>query len=108
MEDIGSRHGVWVRQDRVEARAVLPGEPFRIGPFSLSVTEETDRPIAADPSASASTTITEDDSPTEILPAAASARAARSALDSVFNGPPFPADLPDRSTHRRWCTSREP
>ena len=70
VEDIGSRHGVWVRQERIETRAVLPGEWFRVGPFGLSVSEETDRQIAPDPSASASTTLIEDDSPAEILPPA--------------------------------------
>jgi sigma-B regulation protein RsbU (phosphoserine phosphatase) len=69
VEDVGSRHGVWVRQERIEARAVLPGEWFRIGPFALSVSEERDRQIAADPSASASTTLVEDDAPAEIMPA---------------------------------------
>lgn len=79
VEDLGSRHGVWVHQERIEARAVLPGESFRIGPFSLSVSQETDRQIAPDPSTSASTTVIEDDSPAKIM----TATEAGQALDRV-------------------------
>jgi len=75
VEDFGSRHGVWVREERIEARAVLPGERIRIGPFSLLISEPTDRQIAPDPVASTSTTLIQDDSPAEIIPASETGQA---------------------------------
>ena len=48
VEDLGSKHGVWIRDERIEASAVLPGERLVVGPFSLTLTEETYTPQIGD------------------------------------------------------------
>ncbi len=54
VEDLGSRNGVWVSGQRIEARAVVPGEKMTIGPFTLCLTQSLDSEI--NPSASVYTT----------------------------------------------------
>jgi len=67
IEDAGSKHGVWVRDERVEAGAILPGERIALGPFSLVVSEESDRQIVAEPTATSTSTVLEDDAGTELI-----------------------------------------
>jgi len=73
IEDLASRHGVWVGRERIRARAMLPGERFEIGPFSLAVTPAGDRSVSAEASG-ASTAVFVDDAPTKIAPATQESR----------------------------------
>jgi len=69
IEDLQSKHGVWRGQQRIEAGAILPGERFMVGPFTLTLAESAKRRIAPDPAATSASTILEDDSGAEIIPA---------------------------------------
>ena len=68
VEDLGSKHGVRVGEERIEARAILPGECFTIGPFTLTLNAAIDRQIAPDPTATETGTVLEDDPGAEIIP----------------------------------------
>ena len=47
-EDLGSSNGIFYNGKRVEACAVLSGEPVIIGPFSLTIREPVDKQIKLD------------------------------------------------------------
>ena len=60
VEDLGSRCGVWMAGQRVEAQAVGPGESFHIHPYSFRVREDLGRPVEANPLSLAASTIVEE------------------------------------------------
>jgi len=59
-EDLGSSNGMFVNGRRVDACAVLPGEPVVIGPASLSISGPSDHQVEADASVQATNVIIED------------------------------------------------
>ena len=61
VEDLDSRNGVWVGEQRVTTQSVLPGEALTMGPFKLSLVVPPEHPIQADPSTTSDSTIIEDD-----------------------------------------------
>ena len=67
IEDLGSRNGVLVGGERIQARAVLPGETIVIGPFSLTVSQPFDQDIAPDPTVSTTSTFLEADVDMHVL-----------------------------------------
>jgi len=67
VEDLGSSNGVFINGKRIEACAVLPGEPIVIGSFSLRLSESFDQEIKPDDSIQASTNIIVEDFETEIF-----------------------------------------
>lgn len=69
IEDLNSRPGVWVEGRRIEARALLVGEKITIGPYCLTLVQEPDRRIAADPAAFSTQAYVAEDSKTEIIAA---------------------------------------
>ncbi len=86
-EDLGSSNGMFVNGKRVDACAVLPGEPVVIGPASLSVSGPSDHQVEADASVQA-TNIVIEDFETEIFygrgkAATASARPCPERLDEI-------------------------
>jgi serine phosphatase RsbU (regulator of sigma subunit) len=58
IEDLGSSNGIFIGGKRVEAAAVLPGEPAVIGSFSLSITPSLDEQIQRDDSVTITAKIT--------------------------------------------------
>jgi len=86
-EDLGSSNGMFVNGRRVEACAVLPGEPIVIGTVSLSVSAPLDRQVDADASVQAMNIVVEDFE-TEIFSGAdkiakASSRPCTEELDAI-------------------------
>jgi len=67
VEDLNSGQGVWVEGQRVQARALLPGENIRIGPYCLTLLQETSRRVEADPAARSTSTSLAEDLKTEII-----------------------------------------
>ena len=65
IEDLDSRNGTWIGEQRVTTQAVLPGESVSMGPFNLSLVVPPEHPIEADPSTTADSTIIEDDTADE-------------------------------------------
>lgn len=71
VEDLESRNGVWIGENRVRTQAMIPGEIITIGPYHLSLTEPPSVRIEADPTATAtSAVIEEDDSAGPVITAA--------------------------------------
>ena len=62
VEDLGSRNGVWLGEQRVVSQSFLPGESLTMGPFKLSLVVPPDQAIQADPSTTSESTIVEDSS----------------------------------------------
>lgn len=60
IEDLDSRNGVWVGDQRVASQPMLPGESVTLGPFDLSLRVPPDQ-VAADPAATRDSTVIEDD-----------------------------------------------
>ena len=58
VEDLGSSNGIFINGKRMEASAVLPGEPVVIGSFALSITPSLDQQIKRDDSIKISANIT--------------------------------------------------
>ena len=58
VEDLGSSNGILINGKRVEASAVVPGEPIVIGSFSLSMTPSLDQQIKRDDSIKITANIT--------------------------------------------------
>lgn len=67
VEDLDSRQGVRVEGQRVQARALLPGENIRIGPYCLALLQKTSRRVEADPTARSTSTSLAEDLKTEII-----------------------------------------
>jgi serine phosphatase RsbU (regulator of sigma subunit) len=66
-EDLGSSNGIFINGKRVEACAVLPGEPIVIGSFSLKITQSLDQQIKRDDSVQTTATVTTDGFETGII-----------------------------------------
>jgi len=60
IEDLDSRNGIWVGDQRVASQPMLPGESVTLGPFDLSLRVPPDQ-VAADPAATHDSTVIEDD-----------------------------------------------
>jgi len=60
IEDLDSRNGVWVGDQRVASQPMLPGETVTVGPFSLSL-HVPPAEVAPDPAATRDSTMIEDD-----------------------------------------------
>jgi len=58
VEDLGSSNGVFINGKRMEASAVLPGEPVVIGSFALSITPSLDQQTKRDDSIKITANIT--------------------------------------------------
>ncbi len=69
IEDMGSSNGIFIGGKRVEAAAVLPGEPVVIGSFSLSITPSLDEQIQRDDSVTITAKITTGGFEAEIISA---------------------------------------
>jgi serine phosphatase RsbU (regulator of sigma subunit) len=69
VEDLGSSNGIFIGGKRVEAAAVLPGEPVVIGSFTLSVTPSLDEQIQRDDSIKVTAKITTEGFEAEIITA---------------------------------------
>ena len=74
VEDLGSSNGIFINGKRVEAAAVLPGEPVVIGSFSLSITLSLDQQIKRDDSVKITANITTGGFEAEIISAKDSTR----------------------------------
>ena len=61
VEDLGSRNGTWMGEQRVSTQALLPGECVTMGPFNLVLVPPLEQAIEADPTATSDSTIIEDD-----------------------------------------------
>lgn len=57
IEDLGSRTGVLLSGQRVQAHALLPGEKIAIGPFALCLSLPPEPDIPADPAESSTTSL---------------------------------------------------
>ncbi|KPL24825.1 MAG: hypothetical protein AMJ75_02660 [Phycisphaerae bacterium SM1_79] len=69
VEDLGSSNGIFIGGKRVEAAAVLPGEPVVIGSFTLSITPSLDEQIQRDDSVKVTAKITTEGFEAEIISA---------------------------------------
>jgi len=69
IEDMGSSNGIFIGGKRVEAAAVLPGEPAVIGSFSLSITPSLDEQIPRDYSVQITAKITTEGFEAEVISA---------------------------------------
>jgi sigma-B regulation protein RsbU (phosphoserine phosphatase) len=69
IEDLGSSNGILINGKRVEASAVVPGEPIVIGSFSLSMTPFLDQQIKRDDSVNITANITTGGFEAEIISA---------------------------------------
>ena len=69
IEDMGSSNGIFIGGKRVEAAAVLPGEPAVVGSFSLSITPSLDEQIQRDDSVTITAKITTEGFEAEIISA---------------------------------------
>lgn len=69
IEDMGSSNGIFIGGKRVEAAAVLPGEPAVIGSFSLSITPSLDEQIQRDDSVQITAKITTEGFEAEVISA---------------------------------------
>lgn len=67
VEDLGSSNGTFINGKRIEASAVLSGEPIVIGSFSLSIKLPLDQQINRDDSVRATINIIVEDFETEIF-----------------------------------------
>ena len=56
IHDLGSRNGVKVDGKRVDAHALMPGEPVEVGPYTLTLAGEPAKRVPADASGTATTT----------------------------------------------------
>ena len=61
VEDLRSRNGTWIGEQRIEAQSILPGENVALGPFALSLIEPPKK-IEADPKSTSASTLIEDSS----------------------------------------------
>jgi serine phosphatase RsbU (regulator of sigma subunit) len=69
IEDLGSSNGIFIGGKRIEAAAVLPGEPAVIGSFTLSITPSLDEQIQRDDSVKVTAKITTEGFEAEIISA---------------------------------------
>lgn len=60
IEDLGSRNGIWVGEDRIGTQAMLPNQAVTLGPYSISLTEPPASEIEADPTSTSTSTLIED------------------------------------------------
>lgn len=67
VEDMASRHGVWIAGQRIEARAVLPGEKIVIGPFTLTVVQPLAAETGVDTKVMIASTILDEDAGTQVI-----------------------------------------
>jgi len=69
IEDLGSSNGIFIGGKRVEAAAVLPGEPAVIGSFSLTITPSLEKQIQRDDSVEITAKITSEGFEAEVISA---------------------------------------
>lgn len=61
VEDLASKNGTWIGEQRVSTQAILPGESITVGPYDLLLSVPPTQSIEADPAATHDSAIVEDD-----------------------------------------------
>jgi phosphoserine phosphatase RsbU/P len=72
IEDLGSRNGVWIGNQRVDTQAMFPGENILIGPYTVSLAApQEESPFEIDATATSTSTFIDDGSADPVIAAPA-------------------------------------